>query len=84
MNQRASYVKNHEGRPRARWIAYGGPVTEPAELELSLLVIEDDPRLAQLTARNLKSHGISVVVCHDGSKVKPKRRAVPTTVSCWT
>ena len=41
-------------------------MTELAEPALSLLLIEDDIRLAQLTARYLESHGISVVVCHDG------------------
>ena len=36
------------------------------ETAAKVLLIEDDVRLAALTARYLEGHGVSVVVAHDG------------------
>ena len=42
------------------------PVTEPAQPTIKVLLVEDDERLAQLTARYLESHGVVVTVARDG------------------
>jgi two-component system, OmpR family, response regulator len=43
-------------------------VTEAAEAPIKVLLIEDDERLAQLTARYLESHGLFVRVAGDGAE----------------
>ncbi len=46
---------------------YGGVVTDPAaQPTIKVLLVEDDERLAQLTARYLESHGVVVTVARDG------------------
>ncbi|MBA3459870.1 MAG: response regulator transcription factor [Deltaproteobacteria bacterium] len=45
---------------------YGGEVTEPAQPTIKVLLVEDDDRLAQLTARYLESHGVVVTIAKDG------------------
>ena len=42
------------------------PATEPTLPSIKVLLIEDDARLAQLTARYLESHGVSVTTAADG------------------
>jgi two-component system OmpR family response regulator len=41
-------------------------VTDAAVPTIKVLLVEDDTRLAQLTARYLESHGVVVTVVHDG------------------
>ncbi len=41
-------------------------VTDQAVSTIKVLLVEDDMRLAQLTARYLESHGVVVTVAHDG------------------
>jgi len=41
-------------------------VTDAAAPTIKVLLVEDDTRLAQLTARYLESHGVVVTVVHDG------------------
>ena len=45
---------------------YGGVVSEPALPTIKVLLVEDDERLAQLTARYLETHGVVVTVARDG------------------
>jgi DNA-binding response OmpR family regulator len=40
--------------------------TETPQPTIKVLLIEDDTRLAQLTARYLESHGVLVTIAHDG------------------
>ena len=40
---------------------------EAMPIQLSVLYVEDDERLARLTARYLESHGLQVTVAHDGT-----------------
>ncbi|HEY5937913.1 MAG TPA: response regulator transcription factor [Kofleriaceae bacterium] len=40
--------------------------TEPPQPTIKVLLVEDDTRLAQLTARYLESHGVLVTIAHDG------------------
>src|SRR5678816_672383 len=42
------------------------PVTEAPMAAIKVLLVEDDERLAQLTARYLESHGVLVTVAADG------------------
>jgi two-component system OmpR family response regulator len=42
------------------------PVTEPQIQSIKVLLVEDDTRLAQLTARYLENHGVLVTVAADG------------------
>ena len=41
-------------------------VTEPSLPSIKVLLVEDDARLAQLTARYLESHGVLVTIAADG------------------
>ena len=41
-------------------------MTEPAQPTIKVLLVEDDDRLAQLTARYLESHGVVVTIAKDG------------------
>ena len=41
-------------------------MTDAAVPTIKVLLVEDDTRLAQLTARYLESHGVVVTVTHDG------------------
>ena len=41
-------------------------VTEPPQPTIKVLLVEDDTRLAQLTARYLESHGVLVTIASDG------------------
>ncbi len=41
-------------------------MTDAATPTIKVLLVEDDTRLAQLTARYLESHGVVVTVVHDG------------------
>jgi two-component system, OmpR family, response regulator len=50
--------------PRRR---YGCLVSEPAaQPTIKVLLVEDDERLAQLTARYLETHGVLVTIARDG------------------
>ncbi len=41
-------------------------MSEPATATIKVLLVEDDARLAQLTARYLETHGVVVTIAHDG------------------
>jgi len=45
---------------------YGEAVSEPVLPTIKVLLVEDDERLAQLTARYLETHGVIVTVVGDG------------------
>src|SRR5579883_1006156 len=57
-------------RARARSRAFAGSLDrfamENAQPTTKVLLVEDDERLAQLTARYLESHNVVVTVCGDG------------------
>src|SRR5437868_15181387 len=53
-------------RPASAW-GYGHGVSEAAaQPTIKVLLVEDDERLAQLTARYLETHGVVVTVAKDG------------------
>src|SRR6185436_19718529 len=45
---------------------YSTIVTDPALPSIKVLLVEDDTRLAQLTARYLETHGVLVTIAGDG------------------
>ncbi len=45
---------------------YGVTATETPQPTIKVLLVEDDTRLAQLTARYLESHGVLVTIASDG------------------
>jgi DNA-binding response OmpR family regulator len=47
-------------------VLYSRDVTDPALSSIKVLLVEDDARLAQLTARYLESHGVLVTITADG------------------
>jgi two-component system OmpR family response regulator len=47
-------------------VLYSRNVTDPALSSIKVLLVEDDARLAQLTARYLESHGVLVTITADG------------------
>jgi two-component system, OmpR family, response regulator len=47
-------------------VLYSRIVTEPILPSIKVLLVEDDARLAQLTARYLESHGVLVTIAGDG------------------
>jgi two-component system OmpR family response regulator len=48
------------------WRYPGGVTAETPQPTIKVLLVEDDTRLAQLTARYLESHGVLVTVASDG------------------
>jgi len=47
-------------------VVYSWIVTDPALPSIKILLVEDDARLAQLTARYLESHSVLVTIATDG------------------
>src|SRR5690606_38742448 len=47
-------------------VLYFQAVTDPVLATIKVLLVEDDARLAQLTARYLESHGVLVTIAADG------------------
>ena len=65
LRARVDLVSLDEGVARARPPAYDRAVTVP-DAGILVLYVEDDDRLAQLTAKYLESHGVRVVVVSNG------------------
>ena len=58
--------------------------TPVEEATIQVLLVEDDERLARLTARYLQEHGIVVTVARPAPRALARGPATPTTSSCWT
>src|SRR5262249_29824190 len=77
-----AFVSFREAAPAPPPVAYDRPMSVPSpESGISVLYVEDDDRLAQLTAKYLESHGVRVVVVSNGLEaVSQAQRLRPDVV----